>query len=305
MPSSRLNRLITVPDAFLERLPAVQRRVFEKLLERLSKLQTKDGNILFNSENKRIIESLRTYIHDELLSTDYPKAVKNFSDEFITQGNLTKSYYQSAFDTTFSTALAESSVKTIQKSVVRSLITDSVEANFLTPLENVLNIAVQSGAGFTDTVKNIREFVEGSDTTDGRILQYSKQLAHDSFANADRSYNAVVSDELGIEWYLWAGGEIATSRCFCIERHGKYYHRKEVEMWGRKEGLGDCNVGDGWAGMNRNTDEKTIFIYGGGYGCLHTVAGVSIFDVPKEDVRRNVDNGNYTPSKVEAEYFGV
>ena len=45
---------------------------------------------------------------------------------------------------------------------------------------------------------------------------------------------------------------------------------------------------------------ENIFNYAGGYGCLHTVAGVSIFSVPKEDVMRNVDNGNYQLSPVEA-----
>ncbi len=305
MANKRLNRLSSIPDAFIEKLSPIQRAIFEKLLAKLSGLKTVDGFIDRTLGNQRIVDEIRTFIHDELLKTNYPKAVKDFADEFSVQSELTKSYYSAAFETTFSTALADASVKQIKKSVVQALITDSVQAGFLSPLENVLSVAVNSGASFVETVKNIRDFVEGNENVDGAILKYSKQLAHDSFANSDRAYNSAIADELEIEWFLWAGGEIATSRCFCIERHGKYYHYKEIEKWGRKEDIGECNIGDGWAGMNRSTDEKTIFTYAGGYGCLHTVAGVSIFDVPKEDVVRNIENGNYEPGRTEAEFFGL
>lgn len=305
MADNRLNRLITVPNTFLDRLLPVQREVFNALLKKLSELATKGGDIIASVENMKLIDSIRSFLHDELLATDYPKTVKEFADEFTAQSVITKKYYEKLFEIPFSTAIADAGVKQIKKQVVQALITDSVQAGFLTPLENVLTVAVNSGASFSETVIQIRQFIEGSENADGRIIQYSKQLAHDSFANADRSYNSQIADELELEWFQWAGGEVAQSRCFCIERHGKYYHYKEIEAWGRLENIGDCRTDNGWAGMNRATNEKTIFTYGGGYGCLHTVAGVSIFDVPKEDVERNVKNGNYELSKTEMGFFGL
>ncbi len=305
MADNRLDRIFKVPESFLKKLPPIQRELFTFLVEKLSKLKRKGDDILPTTENLRVIDAIRDLLHDELLKGDYPKAVKDFAGEFSVQSELTKNYYAAEFGTAFSTGLATSAVNSIKKSVVESLVIDSVRVDFLKPLEETLNIAVQSGSSFTQTVKAIRKFVEGNEGIDGRILQYSKQLAHDSFANADRAYNSAVSDELEIEWFLWAGGEIATSRCFCKERHGKHYHYKEIEAWGRLEDIGDCRTDNGWSGMNRATDEKTIFTYGGGYGCMHTVAGVSIFSVPKEDVVRNIKNGNYEPSKTESEFFGI
>lgn len=262
-----------------------------------------NGMIVPSIDNLKVIDSIREFIHDELIKSDYTNAVRDYAKEFDKQAGLNKSYYTKEFNSDFSTVVADAAVKQTKKAVVQALITDSVSAGFLTPLENTLNVAVQSGASFSETLQSIRDFVEGNSDVDGAILKYSKQLAHDSFANADRAYNSAVSDELGLEWFLWAGGEIATSRCFCIERHGKYYHYKEIEAWGAGDNVGDC--GYPWAGMNRATNAQTIFNYAGGYGCLHTVAGVSIFSVPKEDVMRNVENGNYSLSPVEAEFFGV
>lgn len=301
----RLKRIFTVPDAFIAKLDPIQRKVFDDLFKRLNKLEVVDGNIVKSKKNFRIIDQLTTEIHDFLLSTDYTKDVKTFVAEFDTQKQLNDSYYKSKFNSEFSTVLADVQVSNIKKAVVEALITDSVKSGFLTPLESVLQTAVSTGSGFTETIQYIRNFVEGNEDVDGAILKYTKQLAHDSFANADRGYNSAIADELDLDWFLWAGGEIATSRCFCIERHGKYYHYKEIEAWGRGEDIGECKVDNGWAGMNRATNEKTIFNYAGGYGCMHTVAGVSVFDVPKEDIERNLANGNYSPTPVEAEFFGL
>lgn len=301
----RLQRLIKVPDAFIERLSPIQEQIFKKLLAKLAALKQVNGMIVPSLENLKVIDSIREFIHDELIKSDYSSAVRDYAKEFDKQAGLNAAYYTKQFNSEFSTVLADAAVKQTKKAVVQALITDSVQVNFLTPLENTLSVAVQSGAGFSDTISAIRDFVEGNSDVDGAILKYSKQIAHDAFANADRAYNSAVSDELEVEWFLWAGGQIDTSRCFCIERHGKYYHYKEIEAWGRGENIGACETNSGeWAGRNRSTNEQTIFTYAGGYGCLHTVAGVSIFSVPKEDVLRNVQNGNYRPTQTESDFFG-
>ena len=164
---------------------------------------------------------------------------------------------------------------------------------------------VTSGAGFRESVASIRDFVEGTDTTNGKLLQYSKQIAHDQFAFSDRGYTNAVSDELEAEWYFYAGDEIPTSRCFCIERHDKYWHYKEIEKWGEGQDLGECKSGDLWKGAHIDTNAQTIFVYLGGYFCMHSLQPVSIFVVPKEIVERNIANGNYEPSVFEIDEIGL
>lgn len=303
--ANRINRLITIPDEFVNKLPSVQRKMFLKIVEKMNAVKVVDGFIVPTSVSDNFVSELSDFLHNELLDSSYTDSVKSFVSEFDKQKDLTQKYYSSEFNTDAVSAIGDRAVKAIKAEVVESLITDSVKTDFLKPLEGLLNNAINSGSGFNETLKNIRDFVEGNEDVDGAILKYSKQLAHDSFANSDRAYNSAVADELDIEWFLWAGGEIATTRCFCLQRHGKYYHYKEIEAWGRQEDLGDCRTDNGWAGMNRGTDEKTIFTYGGGYGCLHTVAGVSLFSVPKEDVQRNIDNGNFEPTEVELRLLGL
>jgi len=63
---------------------------------------------------------------------------------------------------------------------------------------------------------------------------------------------------MSVEFFQYFGGIILDSRCFCIERHQKFYHKKEIEAWGRGENLGKCNTGDGkWAGYQEGTNADT------------------------------------------------
>lgn len=293
----KLKRLQAVPDTFLGRLKAIQREQFTLVVSKLKRLDLVSNSIAASRKNFLLIDTLREDLYHELLRSEYVDVVKDFATEFDKQKALNEDYY----DTT--SVNGDASVSAIKRQTVEALITDSVKSNYLTPLESVLNNAVSSNAGFDETLKIIQLFIEGSDEVDGSIQRYSKQIAHDSFANSDRAYSNIVSDELGFEFYLYAGTEVPTTRCFCDERHGKFYHWKEIAAWGRGDNVGDC--GFPWQGMNRATNEDTIFNYAGGYNCLHTIAGVSIFDTPADVVRRNVENGNYEPSEYESKVFNL
>ena len=90
----------------------------------------------------------------------------------------------------------------------------------------------------------------------------------------------------------YAGGLIKDSRQFCVERDGKFYHLKEVQSWG--------NIQQ-WQGRYRRTNEQNIVEWLGGYNCKHVFAFRSLASVPMDVILRNMENGNYTPSRVERE----
>jgi hypothetical protein len=108
----------------------------------------------------------------------------------------------------------------------------------------------------------------------------------------DRSYTQTIADEVGYNWFLYAGGLMKTTRQFCKERNGGYYHRNEVAEWPQ-------TAGD-WNGKMYGTNESTIFVTAGGYNCQHSIMPVSVFAVPKADINRNIANGNFKPSAVES-----
>ncbi len=81
-----------------------------------------------------------------------------------------------------------------------------------------------------------------------------------------------VAKDLGLEWYRYIGGVIRTSREFCTERDGGYYHKSEVEEWADEE----------WEGKIDGTTSENIFSYCGGYNCRHELIPVTAQSVPDE-----------------------
>lgn len=291
------------PDNFIRDLKTSQRKVSEFIQSKIAQFERAGETITPSEANFLRVEELKAEAREYLKEkTNYKKVVKDFSSTFDEQKTDNKNYF-STFQEEFSTTVADTITSKIKRDTVKNLLSDSIDQNFLKPLGNTLDFAVSNGAGFKETLTLIRDFVEGNEDVDGAVLKYAKQLAHDSFANADRAYGSAVADELEMEWFIYGGGLVDNTRCFCLERHNKFYHYKEIEAWGRGEDVGEC--GYPWKGMNRDTTEKTIYQFAGGYNCLHSIGAVSIFDVPKEDVQRNVDNGNYTPSEFEKEQIGI
>ena len=83
---------------------------------------------------------------------------------------------------------------------------------------------------------------------------------------------------------MYAGGELPTTRPFCEERVGKFFHYKEIESW----------ASENWAGKNSETTAQNIYEYLGGWNCQHTLIPVTIEMVPQEVIDRNIESGNYT-----------
>lgn len=296
-------RLKSIPDKFLSKIELVQKEQFNLITKIMSSLAKTGETISPISANFKIIDSLREQLQKDLLTGDYQQAVKELIGEMDVQKGLSNDYFEKTTDEKFSDELATELHDNIKESTAKKLIENEPATKYITPLEEKLNAAVGSNARYDDTLKMVRDFIEGEGKESGVLMRYAQTIAHDSFTEGDRAYGNAIADDLELEFYFYAGDEILTTRCFCSERYGKYYHYKEIEAWGRGEDLADC--GFPWNGMKDGTDESTIFIYAGGHNCNHSIAGVSIFDVPMDVIQRNIESGNYEPDEAERELLGI
>lgn len=298
-------RLKSVPDELLSRIERFQTKLYSQLIGIVDDLSRSGGFIDADAENLRRQISISSGLKNELFGDEYLDIVNDYIKEFDAQATVSDLVIKKQFKEFDASEFAKVTLEKSKLTAQELLLDTPLETEFLKPLDEILTNSITSGAGWKDTVENIRTFVEGNQEVDGRLLNYAKQIAHDAFAESDRAYTNAVADDLESEWFLWSGGELPTTRCFCDERKEKYFHYKEIEAWGRGENLGECKVGDLWAGANRNTNEKTIFIYGGGYNCQHSPMPVSVFSVPKSVLQRNIESGNYQPSDGEREMLGI
>ena len=300
-------RIEDIPEKFQSSVEKLQRRIFNRVVELIGQLDTDpSGNIRMTEANLLRIQNINDELKRVLNGREYVQAVRAFTNEFETQKKINDEYLKKAFGSDFKESrLADQLVKNSQRNAFELLAGAPAELNFITPIKAQLEQAVSSGASFSDTVKGIRELVEGTEEADGRLLRYSKQVSWDAFAMSDRAYTNAVAEDIDVEWFRYSGGLVKDSRCFCVERDKQYFHFKEIEAFGRQEDLGECNTGEGWQGMMAGTNESTIFIVAGGYNCKHTWSPVSIVAVPKEVINRNINNGNFEPSEFEREELGL
>jgi hypothetical protein len=80
-----------------------------------------------------------------------------------------------------------------------------------------------------------------------------------------REYNAVVSEDLNLQFFAYVGTRIDTSRPFCDARAGRYFKKSEIEGWASQN----------WDGKIPQTTKTTIFSYLGGYNCRHEAYAIS------------------------------
>lgn len=301
-------RLSSVPEKLLTSVEKVQKRLIKKILDVVDKLDVADGSIRRTKRNLTLISSISEEIKQLLLNSEYVPAVKEFIKEFDTQAEMTDQYLGKEFDVSKTSAFADASLEKVKRQTVKYLLEAPLDTAFITPIEELLINSVNSGASFVETIKSIRDFVEGAEDANGKLLQYSKQIAYDSFAISDRAYTSTRAEELDLQFFIYAGGELPTTRPFCEARREKVFHRKEIESWVTTNGSHESNPvphGDEWAGRINGTNESTIFNFAGGHNCRHSINPISIASVPEDVIQRNIESGNYEPSEAEQEILGL
>jgi hypothetical protein len=293
-PKNLAQQLEAKSLAAIERLNKVvisaQNDAFGDVVVIVKKLSLdKEGYILQNAENRAIIRDANRAFAKAIEQSGYVEGLNNFTVTFQVLDDLNGQYFSdfSGYNPnrTFMKALQKQAISDIES----LLLNEGLEAQIKLPLQQMLSQNVNTGGSFQGMYKQIQDFIKGTETEDGKLLRYSKQITKDVLFNYSRSYQQSVASDLALEFYLYVGGVIRTSRDWCREKAGNFFHHKEVESWAGEES----------PGKRPDTSKSSIFIFAGGYGCLHQILPVSVAVVPKEVIDRAIKEGYYKVKKAE------
>lgn len=277
--SEKLNRLESVPNAFLSSMEKIQRTKFKDVVSLLDMLDYEGGSLVVSESNLLRVEALVDEIKGVLTGAEFEKALGGLMGEFEQQAVLNYAYFETV-DAAFAIPQISSAiVKERQAATIASLL-DSTNQYLSNPTREAIASSIQSGGSRQDLIDTLRLLVQGDKDVDGRLLRSTRLIVSDAFALNDAAVTESISENLGLEWYLYTGGLMDTTRSFCKSRNGKYYHKTEVEKWANLK----------WQGKMPNTDKKTIFLTRGGYNCQHSLLPVSEEVVPPEVVNRVFSN---------------
>jgi hypothetical protein len=213
--------------------------------------------------------TLKRKISDTLINNvAYQAAVSNLIGGFEKLSALTDDYMSLIIDGyDRKKALYNSILKVNIEQTKDLLLGAGVRDNFGAAIQEVLKSYV-SGVGTTPELqKTLRAFIKGTPTQKPYLERYIKQTTSDAVMVFNREYINSISDDLNVEYFLYAGIIVTDSRPFCKARSGRVFTRKEVESW--------ASLGK-WEGRMPNTTKTTIFSYCGGYNCQHELYPVSL-----------------------------
>lgn len=129
------------------------------------------------------------------------------------------------------------------------------------PVEQVIKDTIMKSVvaqeGWFKTKNQVKDFLtdrEEQGKSNGRLKQYYRNFTYDLYSIADRTASKITADKLGLEYAIYEGGLIETSRPFCIEHNGKVYSKEEISKFNPKEA---------------RPPDYNPFVDLGGYGCRH------------------------------------
>lgn len=259
---------------FQKSVGSVQNRLYDRVLTTLKDLDVDSrGYIRQNAANRKILLKAQSQFDEIINSASYKNAIQKHLAVISDINELNTEYFQSINkkfnpNKNFLRSLERQAIRNINQMVLQ----DGVKAQIKIPLNKIIEQNISTGGTYRGLIRQIRQFADG----EGDLIRFASRYLSDILFEYSRSFLESLTGDLNMDWYLYAGGLIDTSRDFCVKRAGRFFHRTEIEKWASQS----------WKGRAAGTTESSIFVLLGGYNCTHSLIPVSEFVVPKEDLAR-------------------
>jgi hypothetical protein len=280
-------------DKFNDGIPKDQERMFDNIIELVSDLERKNGNLVLSTKNLKIVRKIREQLGNAIVNKEYLKRVKEFTDSFE-QIEKTNDLYFASIVTNYAKNEVFKEIRSLAiEQTVLSLTQVGLNANIGIPVADMLNTNVTSGGSYKSLLEQLRQSLLNNGESKGYLDRYAKTIATDSLNQFSRNYSQLVTEDLGLVWFYYAGDKMETSRDFCIEmmkaRNGgcrKFWHKSEIPE------LLKGNICDKQVpiydktglpyGFLPNTTPTNFPVLLGGYNCGHRFTSVPSSVVPKK-----------------------
>jgi hypothetical protein len=166
---------------------------------------------------------------------------------------------------------------------VRGGILESIFSEFGgTEVKQRMSKAVSGNMDKREFLKQMREYVTGTEENPGISERKWKQFAYDVYQQHDAAYNKKLADEFEFNYFIYQGGLIDDSRDFCAAHNNKVWSRDDAETWATwTPSQGDYP--EGYEIKAKNNEVPSYLGYPGydplvdrgGYNCRHQLGWIS------------------------------
>jgi len=266
-------------DKLNGKIDRAQKKLFSYLTESfLPSLETDENETLIPSDKMFFIPSKLDNYYDKFNEEEITPIVSTFASDISKLLSYNKKYYD--------TVKKSDAHEDINASVLGALgITGTIIAggsllyNVLSDraaigaIKTVVMAAIGSGLTVTGLKIALQDVVlkRGG----GLVKSLFEERLPDPYVKVDRFIGKKYATELKLNYAIYQGGRIGTSRDFCIERNDKVFSREEIMKFGTPQdkfgGYTDKAKGE-FQGKN---DPYDPFQDLGGYNCRHFYSYIS------------------------------
>lgn len=283
-----VNAIDDAVDKFGAKTPELEHRLMSLLDNAVKELEVKNGRILSNINNLKLINTLKRKLAKLILNNGYLKEVKGFTQAFDKVAEAQKIYF-SEFNSKF-TPLKMAPIVTDMAidSAIDSLTESGINASVTKPIMDMLKTSVTSGGSYADLTRNLHDNLISSDGKPSILDRHLRTVTTDAINQFNGQSLNLYSEDLGLEWYRYVGGKKTTSREFCSYLVKKEWIHKS-ELSAILNGLIDehqCKINPKTnlpLGMIAGTNANNFIVNRGGYNCGH-----KLIPVPKEIVPQSI-----------------
>lgn len=284
-------------NGFNESIPKHQKDIYAKVAEMLKGLSLKNGRVDVNAiENYKLIPKILKEIEGFMLDPAYQKSVAEFIKAFEAVSTVHNNYFSLLVKDFKPTKVLEEVRKQSIDATINSLTEAGVNEYIGKKAGELLRTSITSGMKYSDMVDSLRSFIVGDSGADGSLARYAKQITTDALNQYSAQYSATLSQDLGLEWGMYVGSNLTTTRPFCEHLTKKrYIHKSELDtvLNVAIDGVKICSKEIPCAkttglpsGMIPGTNPDNFIINRGGYNCGHQFIWVTESMVPLDILER-------------------
>ncbi len=257
----RSSRLRTAEKGLLSRAATMERKLNAYVLRiLLPSMQIRNHKLVNSSVNLKKINKatgLKSFMHEII-----DAAMFDYYDKQFSALNTASIEYYSGFAPTEATV---NGIINRGKITSDGFIDDLFDNNqIVKQLQDTVRKNIITETSTVDVSQLLTEQIKGKNDKFGVVKSYHYQNGYDQMQNYSRQLDTQFSKALKLNYAIYAGGEIQTTREFCDSRNGNVYNRETILSWNHTPAT--------WAGRKPQND---ILIDMGGYNCRHDFDWIS------------------------------
>lgn len=275
----------TNSGAFMDALVrSLQAALYGLVIDWVSgKIETVDGKMKYSASNLGKVAGL--YLLFDRFSKSYQKTVLGgILDRAARIFGLTKEYYdeikpapESVQDAARRLTLQRWGYNVNTKQLIPGGYFEKLFANegVARNVAGLVNRAIAGQMSLADFQKQFRKVFIGR-PGQGMLERYWKTNSFDLFQKIDRAANLVYADRLGLEYAIYSGTVMDTTRPWCENHVNKVFSRDEIDAWKNQSWQGKITVA------------YDPYLDAGGFNCRHTWSFIS--DTVAKHLRPDIEN---------------